>query len=227
MVVGLDGVGGEFVLPDVRPRRILFVSGGSGITPVMSMLRTLAAERFDGEIAFVHYARSADEACYREELASIPGVRVLHGFTRSADRGDLTGHFDASHLDAAMASPDAVFVCGPPALAAAVRECCDDVSAETFVPPVFDAPADGVGGQITFADSGIDRVDDGRPLLEQAEAAGLTPESGCRMGICHTCTRRKTRGVVRNLITGAVSTTDEEDVQICVSAPVGDVELAL
>jgi ferredoxin-NADP reductase len=227
MVVGLDGVGGEFVLPDVRPRRILFVSGGSGITPVMSMLRTLAAERFDGEIAFVHYARSADEACYREELASMPGVRVLHGFTRSADQGDLTGHFDASHLAAAMTSPDAVYVCGPPPLASAVREHCDNVSAETFVPPVFDVPAHSAGGRITFADSDINREDDGRPLLEQAEAAGLTPESGCRMGICHTCTRRKTRGVVRNLITGAVSAADEEDVQICVSAPVGDVELAL
>ena len=55
----------------------------------------------------------------------------------------------------------------------------------------------------------------------------LTPDSGCRMGICHTCTRRKTRGVVRNLASGAVSVADCEDVQICVSAPVGDVELAL
>jgi ferredoxin-NADP reductase len=227
MVVGLDGVGGDFVLPADRPRRILFVSGGSGITPVMSMLRTLAAENFGGEIAFVHYARSADEACYRDELAAASGVRVLHGFTRSTDRGDLHGHFDASHLAAAMPHPDAVYVCGPPSLAAAVREYCDNVSAETFVPPVFDFSAGLSGGRITFADSNVDTEDDGRPLLEQAEAAGLTPESGCRMGICHTCTRRKTRGAVKNLITGAVSTTDEEDVQICVSVPVGDVEIAL
>jgi ferredoxin len=106
-----------------------------------------------------------------------------------------------------------------------VREHCDNVNAETFVPPVFEMTESG--GLITFADSGIDATNDGRPLLEQAEAAGLTPENGCRMGICHTCTRRKTRGAVKNLITGAVSTTDEEDVQICVSAPLGDVELAL
>ena len=80
---------------------------------------------------------------------------------------------------------------------------------------------------MSFTDSGVEVTDDGRPLLEQAEAAGLTPESGCRMGICHTCTRRKTSGAVKNLITGAVSTADEEDVQICVSAPVGDVDIAL
>jgi ferredoxin-NADP reductase len=227
MIVGLDGVGGEFVLPEARPRRILFVSGGSGITPVMSMLRTLLAENFSGDIAFVHYARSAQEACYRDELARMSGVRVLHGFTRSDDHGEVTGHFDADHLEAAMPSPDAVFVCGPPSLAAAVRKHCDNVRAETFVPPVFDVPSDGLGGRITFSDSDIDATDDGRPLLEQAETAGLKPESGCRMGICHTCTRRKTRGAVKNLITGAVSTTEEEDVQICVSVPVGDVELAL
>jgi hypothetical protein len=47
------------------------------------------------------------------------------------------------------------------------------------------------------------------------------------MGICHSCTRRKTRGAVRNLITGAVTAADDEDVQICVSAPIGDVEIAL
>ncbi|OMC57784.1 ferredoxin reductase [Mycobacterium sp. IS-836] len=233
MVVGLAGVGGDFVLPAQRPRRILFVSGGSGITPVMAMLRTLIAERHPqtpgAEVAFIHYARSAAEACYREELAahnSLPGVRVLHGYTRSDD-GDLTGRFGREHLDAAMPSPDVVFVCGPTALVEAVREHCDNVHTESFVPPAFEPSANPSGGRITFADSGIDVVDDGRSLLEQAESAGLTPDNGCRMGICHTCTRRKTAGTVRNLVTGAVSTCPDEDVQICVSVPVGDVDLSL
>ncbi|HKP41371.1 ferredoxin reductase [Mycobacterium sp.] len=230
MVVGLDSVGGQFVLPTVRPSRILFVSGGSGITPVMSMLRTMRVEGSDREVAFIHYARSAQEACYRDELAAMHGVKVLHGFTRSGDTADLDGHFCAAHLAAAMPDPGedtAVFVCGPPALVAAVREHCASVRSESFVPPTFGVSAETSGGRIAFTDSGVEIADDGRPLLVQAEAAGLTPESGCRMGICHSCTRRKTRGAVRNMITGSVSTTEEEDVQICVSAPVGDVELAL
>jgi stearoyl-CoA 9-desaturase NADPH oxidoreductase len=228
MVVGLDGVGGDFVLPAPaqRPRRILFVSGGSGITPVMAMLRTLVAEGHTGEIAFVHYSRTAKEACYRDELAAMRGVRVLHGYTRS-DGGDLVGRFGAEHLAAAMPSPDAVFVCGPTALVEAVEEYCENVRTESFVPPVFEPPANHSGGRITFADSGVDVADDGRSLLEQAESAGLKPENGCRMGICHTCTRRKTSGTVRNLITGAVSTQPDDDVQICVSVPVGDVDIAL
>jgi stearoyl-CoA 9-desaturase NADPH oxidoreductase len=230
MVVGLDSVGGEFVLPSQRPHRILFVSGGSGITPVMSMLRTLRAEGFTGEVAFVHYARAAGEACYGDELAAMSDVNVLHGYTRDAAAADLEGRFGPDHLAAAMADPGndtAVFVCGPTALVEAVREHCANVRSESFVPPVFDVPAEASGGRVSFTDSGTELEDDGRPLLEQAEAAGLTPESGCRMGICHSCTRRKTRGAVKNLITGAVSSADQEDVQICVSVPVGDVDIAL
>jgi ferredoxin-NADP reductase len=229
MVVGLAGVGGDFVLPDRRPQRILFVSGGSGITPVMAMLRTLVAERYTGEIGFVHYARSPQEACYRDELAAyrdLPGVRVLHGYSRS-DGGDVVGRFGPEHLATALPAPDLVFVCGPMPLVEAVRRHCDNVHTESFVPPVFQPSANPVGGRITFADSDFDVVDDGRSLLEQAESAGLTPANGCRMGICHTCTRRKNAGTVRNLITGAVSTAPGEDVQICVSVPVGDVDLAL
>jgi ferredoxin-NADP reductase len=229
MVVGLAGVGGDFVLPVQRPQRILFVSGGSGITPVMAMLRTLVAERHRGEIAFVHYARSPREACYREELAAhkdLPRVRVLHGYTRSG-AGDLVGSFGPQHVAAVMRSPDVVFACGPTTLVEAVREHCANVYTESFVPPVFEPSVNPSGGRITFSDSGIDVVDDGRSLLEQAESAGLTPQNGCRMGICHTCTRRKTTGTVRNLTTGAVSTGPDEDVQICVSVPVGDVDVSL
>jgi ferredoxin-NADP reductase len=235
-VVGLDGVGGEFVLPGERPARLVLISGGSGITPVLSMLRTLCDEGHAGEVAFLHYARRMEEACYRDELARLahrhPNVRVLHGFTRDPAGSDLEGHLGAGHLRAAL--PDGhedahVYACGPPALVDAVRAVAGAgrVRSESFVPPVFTIPADAGGGRITFAASGAAATDDGRSILEQAEAAGLSPEHGCRMGICHSCTCRKTSGAVRNLITGAVSAAGEEDVQICVSAPVGDVELAL
>ena len=165
MVVGLAGVGGDFVLPaeaaapdPVRLRRKRHhARHGDAAHP-----RRRAPRRAPGaEIAFVHYARTAAEACYRDELAALPGVRVLHGYTRS-DAGDLAGRFGPEHLAAAMPSPDAVFVCGPTALVEAVREHCDNVYTESFVPPALEAPAKPSGGRITFADSGIDVVDDGR-----------------------------------------------------------------
>lgn len=231
MVVGVDGVAGDFVLPPTPARRILFVAGGSGITPVLSMLRTLVAQGHTGELAVIHYARSQAEACYRAELAALPGVRVLHGYTRSLDGADLSGHFDSGHVEAALPNPDAVYVCGPNALAEAVRTHCGQVSgrvsSESFTPPEFVRPTEVSGGRVSFTDSDVDVTDDGRSLLEQAEAAGLNPQSGCRMGICHTCTRRKACGTVMNLTTGAVSTDGDEDIQICVSVPVGDVQIAL
>lgn len=231
LVVGLSRPAGDFVLPDQRPDRILFVSGGSGITPVMSMLRTLIAENGHSQIGFVHYARTPEEACYRDELARTSGLRVLHGYTR-APGGDLVGHFDEQHLRAAMPNPDVVYVCGPPALAEAVRTVVSAVTAatveaESFVPRPFVVPDAPSGGRISFRDSDIDIDDDGRTILDQAEGAGLKPQSGCRMGICHTCTRHKLSGAVRNITTGATSASDEEDIQICVSVPVGDIEINL
>ena len=75
--------------------------------------------------------------------------------------------------------------------------------------------------------SGREVANSGLPLLEQAEDAGLAPEHGCRMGICNTCSARKTTGTVRNVITGALSSAGEEQIRICVSVPVGDVALDL
>ena len=228
MVVGLGAAAGDFVLPEARPRRLLLIAGGSGITPVMAMLRTLRRDGFDGEVAVLHYVPTLADACYRAELAAMPDVRVLYACTRgSSGSAELQGHLTAEHLAAAMVDPDAVYVCGPPALVDAVRLRRPDAHAESFHSPPLVIPDSPGGGRITFHDSGIDVIDSGRPLLEQAEAAGLNPQSGCRMGICHTCPRRKLGGAVRNLNAGAISAADDCDVQICVSVPVGDVEIAL
>ncbi|HEX5142885.1 MAG TPA: iron-sulfur cluster-binding domain-containing protein [Mycobacterium sp.] len=224
MVVGIGAPAGDFTLGSER--RVLFISGGSGITPVLSMLRTRATRGLDGEVAFVHYARNPADATYVEELAAMRGVRVLHGYTRS-DVGGLDGRVSAEHLQSALDAPDAVYVCGPPALMQSVHAMYPQARSESFAPPTLGSAGESSGGRVLFADSAVTVTDDGRSLLEQAEAAGLSPESGCRMGICHSCTRRKTSGAVKNLITGAVSSAADEDVQICVSAPAGDVEITL
>lgn len=229
MTVGLSAPAGDFTLSDPPARRLLLIAGGSGITPVMSMVRTLTAKPLRRDITVLHYVPTMAEAAYRAELAQLDGIRVLYGCTRGAG-GDLNGHFTQAHLSIVAPEtrpvPEAVYVCGPPALVDAVRNHRPDAVAESFTPPARLASSP-MGGRVSFRDSGIESNDDGRSLLEQAEAAGLNPQSGCRMGICHTCTCRKLRGTVRNLTTGAVSSADEQDVQICVSVPVGDVELAL
>lgn len=227
LVVGIGKPAGDFIV-DTSAHRILLVSGGSGITPVLSMLRTLRAGGHRGEIAFVHYARTAADVAYAaelRELAAAENTTVLFGYTRSGD-GDLSGHISAEHLAAAMTEPDAVYVCGPAALVDAVREVHPEARSESFVPPVF-AEGEASGGLVSFADSSVLVEDDGKTLLEQAENAGLTPEFGCRMGICHGCTRTKTSGAVKNVTTGVVSTAEDEEIQICVTVPCGDVVVDL
>ena len=91
---------------------------------------------------------------------------------------------------------------------------------ENFHTPVV-APGTAEG-DVTFTRAGTAVANTGATLLEQAEAAGLTPAYGCRMGICFSCTSRKSEGTVRNVVTGAESSLPDEDIQICVSQPVGD-----
>lgn len=241
MVVSLSAAEGDFALPAERPRALLLISGGSGITPVTSILRTLCEEGHDGPIAFLHYARDEHDVAYAAELQALaaahPNVRLLHGYSRADAAGELSGRFAREHVRAAGVDPAEAhaFACGPTALVEAVSETWAEdgheerLFVERFQPPA-PAPVDPDGdatatGSINFARSGRAAQNSGASLLDQAEAAGLTPQSGCRMGICHTCSCRKVEGAVRDLRTGEVSTAPDELIQICVNAPVGDVTL--
>lgn len=239
MVVLLSAAEGDFALPDERPRALLLISGGSGITPVISILRTLCDEGHDGPIAFLHYARDEDDVAYAGELQALaarhPNVRVLHGYTRAARGGELTGRFAPDHVVAAGIDPAEAetFACGPTALLDAVRDAWAEdgleerLHVEQFVLPLpaVTSPGDPATGSVQFARSGRAAPNSGDTLLDQAEAAGLTPQSGCRMGICHTCSCRKVAGSVRDIRTGEVSDAPDELIQICVNVPVGDVTL--
>jgi ferredoxin-NADP reductase len=237
MIVGLTQADGDFVLDERRPERVLLISGGSGITPVMALLRTLCDEGFAGEIGFLNYARSRELALYTQELDRLAErhqrLRVARGFTRG--RGSaLTGRFRREHLRAVISDhfSAATFVCGPPALIDSVRavwaqDGLAEPAVETFAPPALAFDTDGAEGLVSFATSGLEAANSGLPLLEQAEDAGLAPDHGCRMGICNTCSCRKRTGTVRNVFTGELSSAGDEQIRICVSVPVGDVALDL
>jgi ferredoxin-NADP reductase len=237
MVLGLSQPDGGFTLPEQRPGRTLLISGGSGITPVLSMLRTLVEEDHPGEIVFLHYANTADDVLYRDELADLaarhPGVRIVLAYTLAESGADLHGFFSREHLaEAAPWYRDAqTYLCGPKPLMDSVREVfeAEDLSeqmhTEEFTPPVLKFDAEDAEGQIRFAHSGKEFANSGKPLLEQAEDAGLSPEHGCRMGICFSCTKVKTSGCVRNVKSGELNEEENVEIQLCISVPVGDVEI--
>lgn len=240
MVVGLTPAAGDFHLPTERPARTLLISGGSGITPVMSMLRTLCAEGHTAPVTFLHYATTPEAVLFHAELeelaAAHTNVTVLTAFDQAPDAGDLVGLLSEAHLDAAdpMWRDAETFVCGPGPLMDAVRTHLEGAGAadrfhqEAFTAPVF-TDAGETGGAVAFTTSSVTVESIGDTLLAQAEAAGLTPASGCRMGICHTCTRSLSCGTVRDAVTGEFTTVNGADVEIrvCVSVPVGDVAVDL
>jgi ferredoxin-NADP reductase len=224
-ILHLGSAAGSFVLPDSRPERLVLVSGGSGITPVMSMLRTLCDEGHTGEVRFIHYARTAADWLYRNEVEALaahhPNVRPV--FIATREGGEHVSVRELGEIEDATAA-----VCGPPGLLDAVRDLWPGtLLTETFTPPTLSVCGGAADGTVRFVRSERTAAIGGGTLLEQAEAAGLSPEFGCRMGICHTCTTRKQAGAVRNLLTGEISDEEDEDIQLCVSVPAGDVALEI
>jgi ferredoxin-NADP reductase len=238
MIVQVSQAQGEFFIPLPHPRSILLISGGSGITPVMSMLRTLTERAYIGKVTFLHYSFTEDDVIYRKEIAEIEekyeGIRIIRAYT-NADNGDLQGFFSREHLVAAdkhFAEAE-TFLCGPMPLMDGVRAVfeaegiSDRLHLEQFAAPTRTVATDEATGTLSFGASEVEVENNGQTILEQAEAAGLTPDYGCRIGICNTCVFKKDSGTTRNVLTGELDSDEDVNIKTCISAPCGDVSIAL
>jgi ferredoxin-NADP reductase len=232
LAVGLPE--GDFVLPDGDPAHLLFVTGGSGITPIASMVRTLAARGALRDIVHVHYARTALDEIFGRELralaAAYPGYRLTIVHSNVDPRLLSTERLDELAPDWRTRE---TWACGPASMLAAVTTIFDDAGRagalhiERFAAALAPLPANDSGGRVRFISSRTEARSDGRtPLLRVAEDAGVNPPHGCRMGICHSCDATLVAGCVRDLRTGDLAEPGTR-IQICVCAPAGDVDLDL
>jgi ferredoxin-NADP reductase len=234
-IVRLGGVEGTFVLPDPLPERFLFISAGSGITPIMSMLRDLARRDALDDVVLLHSARTADDVIFGDELRRLArehdGFRLHEQLT--ADMGRM-GPEDLDELCPDWREREA-FISGPADLLDALDDHwdregdCDRLHMERFQPIIGSEDAEhGEGGTVRFTESDVEATSDGsQPILVAGEEAGATLPFGCRMGICHTCVGKLCSGQIRDLRTGKVSGTEGEMIRTCVNAPEGPVEVAL
>ncbi|WP_423793493.1 ferredoxin reductase [Mycobacterium nebraskense] len=225
-IVRLAAPQGNFVLPDPAPPSILFLTAGSGITPVMSMLRTLVRRNQIGDITHVHSAPTESDVMFRAELAALaadhPGYRLLLRETRTQGRLDL------ALLDHEV--PDwrerHTWACGPEGMLAQAEKIWsaagagDRLHLERFA--VSKAAPAGAGGTVTFARSGrAVAADAATSLMDAGEGAGVQMPFGCRMGICQSCVVSLVEGHVRDLRTGAEHEPGTR-IQTCISAASGD-----
>jgi ferredoxin-NADP reductase len=236
VTVRLGGVEGAFTLPDPLPAKVLFISAGSGITPIMSMLRSIDRVRGFTDVVHLHSARTAGDVIFGAQLRDIdqrnPGFRLHEQLTGSSGR--------MSPADLDRLCPDwrerETFLSGPADMLAAMTEHwreqagdSDRLHVEHFQPYLGEEEGrQGDGGTIRFCASGVHASSDGsKPILVAGEDAGATLPFGCRMGICHTCVGRLRAGKIRDLRTGEVHGQDGEMVRICINAPEGAVEIEL
>lgn len=239
--IGISEASGTFLLPDTLDGTLLYLAAGSGITPVMSHLRTLVEQQFPIPVTLLYYARRNEELIFLDELKAIakasPRFRLLTATTQDESaKSALQGRMDAAHLNVALQkrTPTRIYLCGPQHFAESARTLLQ-ASAVSNVPIISEhfgsivANHDNQGiYQVRLSHS--ERELEGsaqKTLLETAEQHGLKPNAGCRMGICYTCKCKKTAGRVRNLITGEISDDGEEMIQICVTTPETDITLEL
>ncbi|WP_232679125.1 ferredoxin reductase [Nocardioides sp. R-C-SC26] len=233
-ILHLSQAQGEFTL-DESPatptnNHLVFITGGSGITPAMSMVRTLLRDGYDGtagrRVTFLHFARSVEDQIFAAELAEV--AEQDNGVAVHLRYGDhVFSEFELRRLVPDFRDVD-TWACGPAGLMELIHQAYGEsprLRTEFFKPPRTSAGS--AEGDVDFSVSGVEAANTGETLLEQAEALGLKPEFGCRMGICFSCTARKTDGTVRNVLTGVESSLPDEDIQICVTAPLGDCSVDL
>jgi stearoyl-CoA 9-desaturase NADPH oxidoreductase len=231
-IVTLGEVEGRFTLPDAIPAKLLFLTAGSGITPVMAMLRALDRSGKVPDVVHLHSARIAEDAIFAGDLAMLSERRSGYLLTQRVTGEE--GRVQPEHLDTLC--PDwrerETYACGPGEMLAAlashyggsgVGERLHVESFEHFVP----AAVTGQGGEIEFSESDV-RVgcDGATPILIAGEGAGVALPFGCRMGICHTCIGQLTSGTVRDLRTGEITHRGTE-IRTCVNCPDGPVTIEL
>lgn len=219
---------GEFKLRD-NNKPVLMIAGGSGITPFYAMLNKCAKENRNAVL--LYYAKDKQHI-FRHKLDKLANHEHISVHYLSSD---IEGRLSKIQLE--KYCPDyyfrQIFICGPnlmikdtSSLLEHNRVESENILSEYFKPAQYpnklklkDLKGTLIYKHKTIATSG------NSTLLEQLEANGEKPKYGCRMGLCKECQCTKNKGIVYNTLTNKFSEATPETIQICVSIPVGDVEI--
>ena len=234
---------GEFVIHPTKAKKV-FIAGGSGITPIRSMLKENIDSAWLKDAHLFFYLKRPEDAIFAADLYQLSkkGLQVHHIFT------EQQGRFSMEHLSKQISESDLsaheYYICGPGNM---ITDCSTSLSEaginQTQIHSEFfgakpAAPIQGLADDDAHEFIQVDYLDSRKQvqftsgtvtktLLELAEEEGLKPVSGCRMGVCHQCICTKKQGRVFNTKTQTISDSGTEDIQLCLSVPMGPVELQL
>lgn len=226
-VIEITPAMGEFVLKD-SDHPVLLVSAGSGITPMVPLAKQ-ALSRSTQPVTLIYYSR---DPAFRAELEALAAQYAHFDLHIIVDSAEKPAYFDEEALDSMC--PDAAtrhtYVCAAPGLMKATRQIwakrgwSEQLTQESFLPVTVSADAQAI--PVNFRRS-MQAFEGRGNLLASAEAAGLKPSFGCRMGICNTCSCTKVSGAVRNQLTGEINDQNNVQIKLCVSEAISPVEIDL
>ncbi|MCD0449271.1 FAD-binding oxidoreductase [Actinocorallia sp. API 0066] len=229
---------------------VVFLAGGSGVVPAMSMIREIADDRLGRRFHLIYGSRNVDDVIFRDELDALaadhPDLRVDHVIGEpdpswAGPTGLLTSGIIstlAGPLDGRM-----VYVCGPQALypyaldqltalghpRRRIRFEANGAPARPEAQPHWPSDADPAEEvTVTFRGRSF-RTPRSRPLLDALEDQGVRPEAACRSGECSLCRVRVRKGDVHNAQEAQLRLSDATSghVHSCVAYPLTDLELDL
>lgn len=239
---------GDFAMPTTDCSAYLFFSAGSGITPLYAMACALLARGASGDIYFFHAAKNRHSVIFCEALRGLATeFQNFHPYFFYSEGAETNRLSAASALALLQNTVDSsqtpVRICGAGDFVRSIENDLKemryfDIQSEYYTLPKW--PSEGLRSDISvgadqepswlhgsarFLRAGVE-TKVATNLLEAAEAAGLKPKHGCRRGICHECKAHKRNGIVKNILTGKES-AGSEDIQLCITQPMGEVEIDL
>ncbi|OUS31122.1 hypothetical protein A9Q99_04730 [Gammaproteobacteria bacterium 45_16_T64] len=231
--IEMADVAGEFVLPQTTPDSLLFIAGGSGVTPIFSLLVEAITRQSNVDATVIYYANSKEDLAFGKEFDKLaekhPSVTVHYALAEDGDAGS----FSIEQLAALCNdySDRETYLCGPPGLMSVVSKVWEAqnitprLNKEVFGLPAIESDVPANKMPIMLRRSQQELLNSKPSLLESAEAAGARPAHGCRIGMCKTCSCTKVSGVVRDLVTGEIDDQPNTQIRICVSEPLSAVVL--
>mgnify|MGYP005991037075 FL=1 len=237
-LVNISAAQGDFILPTPLVEKCLFIAGGSGITPFRAMLQQqlLAADAEQQDIHLLYYSRNNQHIAFQQELEQLQNN--CPNITVTFIDGEQEGFICEQHVQ--KYCPDyhqrTSFICGPSPMIQQARKVLSDLKVDNSkinfeffgaAPVEMDSTGQAIVHFQTSEKIVVSEENKIETLLEQAEAEGLTPVSGCRIGVCHQCICKKKSGIVFNTRTQQYSDTGSEEIQLCISVAQGDVVLDL
>lgn len=221
-VVRLAAPTGDFHLPDPPPAKLLFITAGSGITPVISMLRDLEGRGAIPDAVHLHSVHDRASLLFDADLKRLSDQQP--GYALTVRETGVEGRLTLDEIRRLVPDLDrrVVYACGPSAMLDELEAGIPGVLTERFT--LDRGNTDAQGGVVTFPGRGEIEVDGATTILEAGEKAGIQLPYGCRMGICATCIQQLADGTARDLRTGETHEAGER-IRVCVCVPAGDVEI--